>query len=82
VSRLKEFIQGFLEAEKADAHAAMIGHGGLYRMALPYVLENISPRFAFANIVGYGQLIVAQAEGGQLLCVDWDGIRPSRGRPQ
>jgi broad specificity phosphatase PhoE len=74
VTRLRQFLQTFLNVGQDDVHAAFIAHGGLYRMALPHVLANISPQFAFENIRGYGQLIVAESRGGSLTCVDWDEI--------
>jgi len=78
VARLGQFLQRFLEAGQDDLRVALIGHGGLYRMALPHVLANISPQFAVANTRGYGQLIVIEARGGNLMCLDWDGVSIER----
>jgi broad specificity phosphatase PhoE len=51
----------------------LIGHGGLYRCMLPLVLENIDHDFALKHSIGHTALVVAEQQGGRLICTAWDG---------
>jgi probable phosphoglycerate mutase len=51
----------------------LIGHGGLYRCMLPLVLENIEHDFALKHSIGHTGLVVAEQQGGRLICTAWDG---------
>jgi broad specificity phosphatase PhoE len=76
VLRLRRFLDRFTR-EPASRCVGLIGHGGLYRMALPHVLDNVSPRFAIEHTQAYGQTVIAQARGGVLTCLEWNGVTPA-----
>ena len=76
VDRLAGFLTTLRETARDNSVIGLIGHGGLYRVALPHVLTGVTPQFAFENTLGYGRLIVAETRGVDLVCVEWDGRTP------
>jgi broad specificity phosphatase PhoE len=78
VARLRGFLQQFLSKADSDSRVVLVGHGGLYRMALPHIFANVSPQFAYANTPGYGQLIVADVKDREFICIEWAGITGDR----
>jgi broad specificity phosphatase PhoE len=76
VQRLDRLIQTFLRRGAPQTGVALISHGGLLRMALPHILSNVSPEFAFNNTPGYGQLVVGEVRSTAVACIDWCGASP------
>jgi broad specificity phosphatase PhoE len=76
ILRLRRFLDRFT-MDAASVCVGLIGHGGLYRMALPHILGNVSPRFAIDHTQSYGQTVVAEARGGRLTCLEWNGATPA-----
>lgn len=74
--RFVPFVERLVE-QYGDSPAGMglIGHGGLYRCMLPLVLENIEHNFALRHSIGHTGLVVAEQQGGRLICTAWDGNR-------
>jgi broad specificity phosphatase PhoE len=59
----------------SPAGIGLIGHGGLYRCMLPLVLENIEHDFALRHPISHTGLVVAEQQGGKLICTVWAGNR-------
>jgi len=81
--RFEPFIHGLIcEYGGTDARLLLVAHGGLYRAALPEVLEGIDRAFSWAHPLTYAQVVVAEERGGQLGCIQWDGadLRDEHGR--
>jgi hypothetical protein len=53
-----------------------VTHGGLLRLMLPVVLDNVEAAFARATPIGHGAPIVAEGQGEALVCLDWCGVAP------
>lgn len=49
----------------------LLGHGGLFRCALPHVLVNVSSRYSYANVLGHVAWVTAEFRDGELLCRAW-----------
>lgn len=49
----------------------LLGHGGLFRCALPHVLANVSARYSFANVLDHVAWVMAEFRDGELVCRDW-----------
>jgi probable phosphoglycerate mutase len=50
-----------------------VGHGGLFRIALPLVLPNVSPTFAASHGLGHGDMVIAMHTGSGWRCERWAG---------
>lgn len=73
-ARFVPFIQGLIERYGGtDARLLLVAHGGLYRAALPEVLERIDRAFSWAHHLTYAQMVVAEERAGKLWCIQWDG---------
>lgn len=49
----------------------LVGHGGLYRIMLPEVLVNVSPRFALDHPLGHTGYVLAEPGEEGLVCIAW-----------
>jgi probable phosphoglycerate mutase len=77
--RFVPFVRGLTVAYcNPDDAVALVSHGGLLRLMLPLVLANVDGAFARAVPIGHCTPIVAEAQGGVLMCLDWCGTVPRR----
>jgi broad specificity phosphatase PhoE len=77
VLRLRRLLDRLITATNSQRCVGLIGHGGLYRMALPYVLDNVSPRYAFDHTQAFAQTVIAEVRNGAPMCLEWNGARPA-----
>lgn len=52
----------------------LVGHGGLYRCALPAVLANVTPRWALAHPLANTETVTARPHRGRLVAVAWGDL--------
>jgi probable phosphoglycerate mutase len=72
--RFVPFVERLVEQYgDSPTELGLIGHGGLYRCMLPLVLENVDHDFALNHSIGHTGLVVAEQQGGRLICTAWDG---------
>lgn len=73
-ARFVPFITGLVDRyATSGAVIALVAHGGLYRLMLPLVLENVSPAYAHATPFPNTGFVRAETRGGQLVAVEWCG---------
>jgi broad specificity phosphatase PhoE len=73
--RFVPFIDHWVtEYEGSSGGVVLIGHGGLYRCMLPLVMENIDFGFVMQYPLGNTGYVEAEAKGGKLVCVAWNGM--------
>ncbi len=71
-ARFVPFIEGLVrEYGPTPQTLLLIGHGGLYRWALPAVLRGADAAFFEAHPFGYAGCWVAELRGDALVCVGW-----------
>lgn len=77
IARLRALIGEVSALAAADECVVAVGHGGLFRCALPYLLSNVSPTWASASRIGACDWIIAENVSEVLRCIDWCGQPPS-----
>jgi broad specificity phosphatase PhoE len=70
--RFAPFISTVCRQDSFGAFA-LVGHGGLFRAALPRVLANVGYSFSHANVLGHGSYAVATFDSRELTCIEWNG---------
>lgn len=82
--RFVPFVRSLLDSPEAgDAAPLLIGHGGVYRLMLALILDNVDQVFVRAHGIGHSTVIVAEAGRGRLLCTQWGDVRlPALDAPQ
>lgn len=74
--RFVPFIQRLIDQYKrTDTNILCIGHGGLYWMMLPLILQNVN--FGFIQRHGafpYASWIASELKQGRLFCVKWNEV--------
>ncbi len=81
--RFVPFVQSLLDSrEEADAAPLLVGHGGVYRLMLPLVLDNVDGTFVRAHGIGHSTVIVAEVAAGRLVCTQWGDARPALDAPR
>lgn len=73
-ARFGAFVLGLPAAFPNGGDVVLLAHGGLFRCGLPHVLTNVSPRYSFANVLDHVSWVMAEAEGGALICREWNGV--------
>jgi probable phosphoglycerate mutase len=72
--RFVPFVRELAARYPDPAHAvALVTHGGLLRLMLPLVLDNVDAAFARSTPIGHAAPIVAEGQGEALRCLDWCG---------
>ena len=74
LDRFIPFIED-LKTKYKDTEGAilLVGHGGLYRCVLPYVLTNISYDFCEQHPIDNVSFIVTETNNNELICLSWCG---------
>jgi probable phosphoglycerate mutase len=77
--RFIPFIEDLIrQYRNTRANLLCVGHGGLYRVMLPLLLENIDQDFITKHgSVGYATVIVSELCSNGLVCLEWNGIQVS-----
>jgi len=73
--RFVSFIDNLIQQYRhTDANLLCVGHGGLYWMALPVVLNNVDTEFVHKRHgFDYATLIVSEWSPEGLVCREWNG---------
>jgi broad specificity phosphatase PhoE len=77
VERFRPFVGTLTNAVSDAGPILCIGHGGLYRAALPEFLEGVTREFVAAWPFGNTALVEAELRDGRLVCLNWCGRAPS-----
>jgi len=81
-SRFVPFIEDLTrENSNRDAHVLLIGHGGLFLLMLPLILNNIDHSFAIAQGLHNAEYVVAEKKENELVCLQWGQmiLNPTKG---
>ena len=71
-NRFVPFIDELVSANShGDRHILLIGHGGLFLLMLPLILNNIDHSFASAHGIGKMEYVLAEYGTRGLVCVQW-----------
>lgn len=73
-ARFVPFVRDLMRAPAGVGEAPLlIGHGGIYRLMLPLVLDNIDHAFVREHRFPNCSAVVAEGGGGRLCCLEWCG---------
>ena len=71
-NRFVPFVDELVSANShGDRHILLIGHGGLFLLMLPLVLNNIDHSFATAHGIGNVEYVLARYGTRGLVCIRW-----------
>lgn len=70
-ARVRELLGEVLATPTDGGAMLFVGHGGLYRAALPFILDNIAPAFAYTHHIGHTDVVVAAAGSSGISCSRW-----------
>lgn len=73
-ARFVPLIEGLIEEYgNSPSNLLLVAHGGLYRLMLSLVLDNVELAYAASHPVGYTEVVVAEARPEGLVCLEWCG---------
>jgi len=58
-----------------DEDILLVGHGGLFHLMLPLVLDNIDNNFVSSHGIGHTDCIVAELRSDKFVCLQWGDIQ-------
>jgi probable phosphoglycerate mutase len=67
--RFVPFIESF--KKDGDDHILLIGHGGLFHLMLPLVLNNIDDDFVSLHGLGHTECVIAEVRSDEFVCRQW-----------
>jgi probable phosphoglycerate mutase len=76
IERFRPFAGHLVDLARAGERVLCIGHGGLYRAALPSFFANVNHQFAFAQPFPNTGLVIGELVDGLPMCVEWCGVAP------
>jgi len=67
----------FIESLKQgmSEQTLLIGHGGLFHLMLPLILNNIDNNFVSSHGMGYTEFVIAELQVDGLICLQWGDIK-------
>lgn len=72
--RFVPFVEGLVrQFGGTQAEVLCVAHGGIYILALPHVLCNLSMKEIDRRGVHHTDIITAELQDGQLVCTAWEG---------
>jgi probable phosphoglycerate mutase len=57
-----------------DAHILLLGHGGLFLLMLPLILNNIDHSFAVSQGLHHAEYVLAEKKENELICLQWGSV--------
>jgi len=76
-TRFLPFIESLISRfGDSTKHVVCVAHGGLYRVVLPNILQNIDSGFITEHGIPHAAQIVCELRPSGLHCLIWDGIIP------
>lgn len=76
--RFVPFIESF--KREGDDHVLMIGHGGLFQLMLPLVLNNIDDDFVRSHGLDHMHYVIAELQTDSFICHQWADVRFGSGQ--
>ena len=74
--RFKNFVNKLVEdSDSKDENVLIITHGGLLKVGLPAVMNNISYEFASENVLGNCELIIGNETEDGFICSSWGKMK-------
>lgn len=74
--RFTPFIQQLITTcGNPDQNILLISHGGLLRIMLPEIIQNIDHEFTGSHPLGNTDLVTTELVGEALICREWAGIQ-------
>lgn len=70
-NRFVPFIEHLVRTRSEDGNILLIGHGGLFLLMLPLVLNNVDHSFAVSHGMGNTEYVLASLEADGLVCMRW-----------
>ena len=67
----------FIEALKRndDEDILLVGHGGLFHLMLPLILNNIDNDFVASHGIGHTEYVIAELRTDGFVCLQWGDIK-------
>lgn len=80
IGRFVPFIYGLTSDLPPESVVVLVGHGGTYRCALPFVLSNLELSFTAVHGLTNAMMVVAETSPAGLTCLSWgrNGVRSRR----
>jgi len=69
--RIGRFVRGLELIHASSDTILLVGHGGLFRVTLPGLLDNVTPDFSHARSLDHGTIVRATLRDGRLACTEW-----------
>jgi broad specificity phosphatase PhoE len=73
--RLHRFVRDLGMRHGLTETVLLVGHGGLFRVALPGLLENVTPDVSHGHPMDHGTIVRATLIEGRLACTQWGELR-------
>ncbi len=67
---IEQLVQDYADT---DTQIALVGHGGTFRAALPYVLSNVTNTLKEIGHMGNAEYALAEWRDNRLICLSWCG---------
>ena len=71
IDRLRSFVSAICESH-ASQTVVLVSHGGLLQTGIPWVCENLTPRYGYRNLVPNGAIIEVECDDLGTHCVSWN----------
>ena len=71
-ARFIPFVEGLiLNHRNTEAHILLVGHGGLFQLMLPLLLDNVDAEFVRVHEIGHTDYVLAQPRADGMTCLQW-----------
>jgi broad specificity phosphatase PhoE len=74
-ARTGRFLRGLIASHAPSDVILLVGHGGLFRVALPGLLANVTFEFSHMHTMDHGTIVRATLLDGRLACTQWGDWR-------
>jgi probable phosphoglycerate mutase len=64
-----------LGSQDQDEYVLLVGHGGLFQLMLPLLLNNVDNAFVQSHGMDHTEYILAEQRGSDLVCLRWGPVR-------
>lgn len=72
-NRFLPFIESF--KHNTNEHTLLIGHGGLFHLMLPLILNNIDNDFVSLYGIGHTECVIAELQPDGFICLQWSDTK-------
>jgi broad specificity phosphatase PhoE len=74
IARLRSLI-GALVLQHPEETVLAVSHGGLLQTCLPWVCDNLAPRYGYQKLLPNTAVIEIEADDDGVRCIFWDGVQ-------